>query len=279
MANYLWDVGPRINADMVAIGRKPRHAQNFVNQIMTGAKLIEQTESCRVFTDAKGKYRMEAHKTHNSIERLVTANDARDALAAKEGAEFYGQYAVTFHARERFKERFDASKTDTSIDAHLNNILRSATLQSVSKGKQGDEMHVYNAERHNMRLVISKATETIITVHQLVAETKAAPIIEKDSPLFGAIIAATKRELGKARRAFRKTNRELTEQLAAIQIEMAHAMVNKTRAKGEHIVSAVERKMNELAEQERAIVARLDAEQAKFERVEADAGKVIGGGR
>lgn len=269
MAKFSWNAGPRINADMVALGRKPMNAQSFINQIMKGAKLIEQTENCRVFTDAKGKYRLEVSLTNNVVERIAKSS----SVVGTEQVEFHGQYSLTVHAFCRFRERFTekaARMTDENITAYINDSLKVATLQSTD----GDT-HLYNAVNQNMRIVVNKAQKRVITVHQIVAE--AAPIIEKDSPIFAVIVAATKRELGKARRAFRKTNRELTEQLASIQIEMAHAMVNKTRAKGDHIVSAVERKMNELAEQERKVVAMLDAERAKFERVEADAGKVIGG--
>lgn len=273
MAKFLWNAGPRINADMVALGRKPMFAQNFVNQIMTGAKLVEQAENCRVFTDAKGKYRLEVSLTDNTVERIAKSS----SVVGDENAEFHGQYTPSVHAMERFRERFPdviPSMTDDSVARHLNNLLRVAVLHSTTPGKRNTAYN-YDAVNQNIRIIVDKVEQRIITVHHLKEES--APIIEKDSPLFGAIIAATKRELGKARRAFRKTNRELTEQLAAIQIEMAHAMVNKTRAKGDHIVSAVERKMCELAEQERKVVAMLDAERAKFERVEADAGKVIGG--
>ena len=275
MAKFLWNAGPRINADMVALGRKPMNEQSFINQIMKGAKLIEQTENCRVFTDAKGKYRLEVSLTNNVVERLMK----KTAIVDGEKVEFHGQYTATTHAIERFRERFvdnASNKTDAQINRHLNELLKTATLHSTTSNLRG-LVHNYDSFKQNMRIIVAKNTLSIVTVHQLVEEKQSTPIIEKDSPLFAVIVETTKRELGKARRAFRKTNRELTEQLASIQIEMAHAMVNKTRAKGEHIVSAVERKMNELAEQERSIVARLDAEKAKFERVEADAGKVIGG--
>lgn len=276
MAKFLWNAGPRINADMVALGRKPMFAQNFVNQIMTGAKLVEQTENCRVFTDAKGKYRLEVSLTENTVERIAKSS----SVVEDENAEFHGQYTPSIHAMERFRERFAdtaAHMTDDNVGAHLNNLLRVAVLHSTTPGKRNTAYN-YDAVNQNIRIIVDKVEQRIITVHQIKKE-EAAPIIEKDSPLFGAIIATAKRELAKARKSFRKTNRELTEQLASIQIELAHAMVNKTRAKGEHIVSAVERKMDELTAMQSEIVAKLDAENAKFERVKADAGTVIGGAK
>lgn len=275
MAKFEWNAGPRINADMVALGRKPMFAQNFINRIMDGAKLVEESESVRVFTDAKGKYRLEAHKTHNTVERIMK----KSAVVDGEKVEFYGQYTLTTHALDRYRERFSdkaTNKTDADITLHINNLLKLATLQSETVGKYGP-LHHYNAHNHNIRIIVNKAQKRVVTVHQIVEETQAAPVIEKDSPIFGAIIAATKRELNKARAAFRKTNRELVTQMATVQVEIATASINLVNAKGQHIVSAVERKIAELKAIEAELAAKIEAEQKRYERVEADARKVIGG--
>lgn len=263
--------------DIEALGKETNGnaAVNFANQLMADAKLVGMKEGKRQFESKGGKYLLTVHASEKIVERIVL----RNAATVETLPEFHGQYRLSNHAYQRYCERFPEMAGNHPIQSaqkYLNGLLMTSTLHSKTPGKK-NECHLYDSFKHNIRFVIDKADQTIVTVHMIKSEP--TPIIEKDSPLFGAIIAATKRELGKARRAFRKTNRELTEQLASIQIEMAHAMVNKTRAKGDHIVSAVERKMNELAEQERKVVAMLDAERAKFERVEADAGAVIGGGR
>lgn len=259
--------------DIFAIGAQAASTSAFIKDAMRGAIVTGKHEGKQVFTSTNRDYLLLIATDGKTVERVVLAGESFD----KELPEFHGQYFTLPHAIERFRERFAdtaARMTDDNVGTHLNNLLKVATLHSTTPGKFGD-CHVYDAYKQNTRIIINKAQGKIVTVHQLKEE--AAPFIAPDSPLFAVIFETTKRELGKARRAFRKTNRELTEQLASIQIEMAHAMVNKTRAKGDHIVSAVERKMNELAEQERKVVAMLDAERAKFERVEADAGKVIGG--
>lgn len=275
MAKFEWNAGPRINADMVALGRKPMNAQNFINQLMVGAKLVEESERARIFTDAKGKYRLEAHKTHNTVERIMK----KSAVVDGEKVEFYGQYTLTTHALDRYRERFSekaAGKNDAEITTHINNLLKLATLQAQTVGKEG-LVHHYNAAKQNIRIIVNKAQKRVVTVHQIVEQPQVAPVIEKDSPIFGAIIAATKRELKRATTNFRKRNRELTEQLASIQIEIAHAMVNKTRAKGDHIVERVEAKLMALEGEMNAIKAELEREMKQYSRIKDDATRVIGG--
>lgn len=248
-------------------------ATNFANQLMADAKLVGMKDGKRQFESKGGKYLLTVHASEKLIERIAL----RESATVESLPEFHGQYTATTHAMCRFRERFAESasnKTDAQINHHLNELLKTATLHSTTANSRG-VIHNYDSFKHNMRIIIAKNTLSIVTVHQL--KDEAAPVIEKDSPLFGAIIAATKRELNKARAAFRKTNRELVTQMATVKVEIATAMVSKVNAKGEHIVSAVDRRLAELKAVEAELAAKIEAEQKRYERVEADAKRVIGG--
>lgn len=271
---FIWAIGPRINADVIALDRKPNGAQNFVNQLMTNAKLIETNADARIFADAHGKYRLEAHTKQNVVNRITKALKSVDEVASTNGAEFYGQYKVTFHARERYAERFGNNRNEAKTVEHLNNILRSATFQSVTLGSKGDTMHNYNAEKHNMRLVISKETQTIITVHAI---ESVQPTLTADSPLFEVLIKTARRELTKATARFRKQQRIMTAELSAIQIEIAKSAVNRTRAKGEHIVMRIDEKVTKMQRKADEIAERLVAIESEHGRIASDVKRLTGG--
>lgn len=271
---FIWAIGPRINADIIALDRKPNGAQNFVNQLMTNAKLIETTADARIFADVRGRYRIETNASQNLVLRVTKALKQNDEVASQEGAEFYGQYKVSFHARERFAERFGNTRNEAQTIEHLNNVLRSATFQSVTLGSKGDTMHNYNAEKHNMRLVISKETQTIITVHTI---ESAQPTLTADSPLFDVFVKTAKRELRKATERFRKQQRIMTAELSAIQIEIAKSAVNRTRAKGEHIVMRIDEKVTNMQRKADEIAERLQAVESEHGRIATEVKRLTGG--
>lgn len=271
---FIWSIGPRVNADIIALNRNPKGAQNFVNQIMTSVKLIKSNGDARIFVDTRGKYRVEAHAVQNVVNRITKAVNADDEVAAVSGAEFYGQYKVSFHARERFAERFDNKRNESQTVEHLNNVLRSATLQSVSIGRQGDTMHNYNAEKHNMRLVINKRTQTVITVYTI---ESVQTTLTADSPLFDVLIKTAKRELTKATARFRQQQRSMTAELSTIKIELAKSAVNRTRAKGEHIVGRIDAnvaKMQRKADEISRNIAKIESEHG---RIATEVKRLVGG--
>lgn len=278
--SFLWDIGPRVTADAIALGQRADQAQQFANNLMRNSRATKTTPEMRQFTDRAEKYDIECDATRKIILRIRTKKAAaQQRIEAQEtDLEFYGQYAITKHAYERLQERFAFTDGREAAQRYLNNLLRSATLQSTTLCKGGEVAHNYNAVNSNMRIVIEKSSETIITVHAIVEAAPAPATLSESSPLYATLAKTVKRELLKAGRKWRKAERDMTLELATLQVEIARLAVNRTRAKGDHITDIIDRKLAQFMASYDAVKAKFDAEKAVWDATERDASLIIGGG-
>lgn len=259
----LYDATPQAIASLRQYGstyRNDHSAKQAIDALMSGAKLERTTDEYRIFSSANQKYQL-----------YVALNEQRVELLTLYAPAFITSYSVTKHAVERYRERFGGDLDDKRIEQKLCDLLKSATLQTVGSNAAG-VVHHYNSLTGNMRIVISVDERTIITVYPIKNEQLPPPT----SPIMQTIITATRRELDKAQRHFRKRNRELTEIIANKQIELAQAAIRRANAKGQHIVNAVERRMAKIEAERAAYSDLLKEERQRFEQLREDAGKIIG---
>lgn len=275
--SFLWDIGPRVTADAIALGQRADQAQQFANNLMRNSRSTKTTPEIRQFTDRAEKYDIECDATRKIILRIRSKKAAaQQRIEAQEtDLEFFGQYAMTNHAYERLQERFAFTDGREAAQLHLNNLLRSSTLQSTTFCKGGEVAHHYNSINSNMRIVIDKKAGTIITVHRI--SDVASATLSESSPLYATLAKTVKRELLKAGRKWRKVERDMTLEMATLQVEIARLAVNRTRAKGDHVTGVIDRKLAQFMASYDELKKKFDAEKSVWEATERDAAGIIGG--
>lgn len=277
--SHLYYVSTIAKDHYMQAGRDRKQAENQINQLMSHAKMVGMNESHRIFESANKKWRLFLHKTEKTVEDIVALNgeNGAETLADEitgDKPEMDGKFVLTKHALERIRERFGFPQmSDREVGAHVNNVLKVATFHSETASDTGFKRN-YDALKQSMRIVVDMKSRVIVTVYPL---SKSTPIHE-DSPLFERFAAVAKRELKKAGAAFRKTQRDLTAQISAIKIELAHAEVNLLNAKGPHIKNIIRKKMDVYARSIDELTAEIGRKESEFERVKADAQAIIGGG-
>jgi len=181
------------------------------------------------------------------------------------------KWNLTTHAIIRLKERYGVQPA--SAENFINQIMQNAVYVKSAHGNRT----IYHHEKRDMFVICNVEQHVVITVRP-VTENAAAHGANATNSLYAKVQRLAKREIEKAGAAFRKTQRDLTAQISAIKIELAHAEVNLLNAKGPHIKNIIRKKMDVYARSIDELTAEIGRKESEFERVKADAQAIIGGG-
>lgn len=172
-------------------------------------------------------------------------------------------YKVTKHAVEQAVDRFGWEDAELRIK----HLMQTAVYQGDVKGGK-----VYDHYNTRTRMILDSKRERVITVYSM---DSVKPPKSYDHPTLSSAIAATvKRELAKAAREFKRQQRAITAEIAALHFELADALakqarvyhpptIEKIQRKADAINAKIHRKQSEIAEAE-AEFAKLQTDAQRF---------------
>ena len=172
-------------------------------------------------------------------------------------------YRVTKHAVDQAVDRFGWDRTNA--ESRIKQLMQRAVYQ----GNDGSE-RIYDHYRTRIRLILDRDKDTVITVYSMDSEKPT-----ENSTLSSAIAAAVKRELTKAGREFKRQQRAIQSEVAALHFELADAMAKQARVYHPPTVERIQRKIDAI----NATIYRKQSEIADFEaeykRIKADAQRFV----
>ena len=183
---------------------------------------------------------------------------------------FHGQYKVTQHALERFRQRFPRKATRmkkyNDINGHLNELLKISVLHS-----RAGSCEIYDAKTKNTRLIIDSATQTIITVYPI-----NELVMPNDDAFYNAIKATAAKELSRARQKYKKSLKENAIRQAEKHVELSEAFLKLSRTRAIRIKSAIQNQIAKLEAEISAIKAERLSLSTAFNCLEEDANRILG---
>lgn len=182
-------------------------------------------------------------------------------------------YNVTGHAIDRVVERFTIQRE------HAKNHLVSLMQTAVHQGTTGTG-RVFDHYRTNTRLILSRDSDTVITVYTIDSEKDlVTPVFPKAIPTFASVSnfiidkarATIHREIAKARRQFTREFRSLSESQALIQIEIAELTLNKVRCRAPLTQLKIEEKISILLDSFDELGKSISRITTDFEKIKVEA--------
>ena len=187
------------------------------------------------------------------------------------------KYILTMHAVEQAQLRRNF-KTKEEARKWLLQIAQRAVFNG-----EDDTTRIFDHHKSRTRLIIDKYADRIITVYSMdsvkpskqYGYAKPTEILDAETPTLSSAIAATvKRELAKAAREFKRQQRAITAEIAALHFELADALakqarvyhpptVEKIQRKADAINAKIHRKQSEIAEAESEF-AKLQTDAQRF---------------
>lgn len=173
-------------------------------------------------------------------------------------------YRVTKHAVDQAVDRFEWERSNA--ESRIKQLMQTAVYQGDDgKGR------VFDHYRTRTRFILARDNDTVVTVYSM---DTVKPVV--DSPtLSSAIVAAVKRELSKAGREFKRQQRAIQSEVAALHFELADAMAKQARVYHPPTVERIQRKIDTI----NATIYRKQSEIADFEaeykRIKTDAQRFV----
>lgn len=174
-------------------------------------------------------------------------------------------YKVTKHAVDQAVDRFGWERE--GADFRIKQLMQTAVYQGDDgKGR------IFDHYRSRTRMILDRKDDRVITVYSM---ESGAPVIETPT-LSNAIAAAVKRELTKAGREFKRTQRAIQSEVAALYADLADELSKQARVYHPPTVERIQRKIDAI----NATIYRKQAEvaecEADYKRIEADAKRFVG---
>lgn len=180
------------------------------------------------------------------------------------------KYYATSHAKDQAEERFGWERSNA--EKRMRDLMQTA----VYRGTDGSARY-FDHERSGVRMVLAKDKNVIITVYEIEPAVDDFVPIRAESPtLSSAIAAAVRRELSKAGREFKRQQRAIQSEVAALYAELAEELSKQARVYHPPTVERIQRKIDAI----NAAIYRKQAEvaecEADYKRIEADAQRFVG---
>src|SRR5690606_16743953 len=127
-------------------------------------------------------------------------------------------YRVSKHAVDQAVDRFGWERKDA--DSRIRQLMQTAVYQGDDgKGR------IFDHYRSRVRFILARDNDTVVTVYSM---DTVKPVAETPT-LSSAIAAAVKRELSKAGREFKRQQRAIQSEVAALHFELADALAKQAR--------------------------------------------------
>lgn len=173
-------------------------------------------------------------------------------------------YKVTKHAVDQAVDRFGWERE--GADFRIKQLMQTAVYQGDDgKGR------IFDHYRSRTRMILDRKDDRVITVYSM---ESGAPVIETPT-LSNAIAAAVKRELSKAGREFKRQQRAIQSEVAALYADLAEELSKQARVYHPPTVERIQRKIDAI----NATIYRKQAEvaecEADYKRIEADAQRFV----
>lgn len=177
-------------------------------------------------------------------------------------------YKVTKHAVDQAVDRFGWERE--GADFRIKQLMQTAVYQGDDgKGR------IFDHYRSRTRMILDRKDDRVITVYSMESGAPALQSIETPT-LSSAIAAAVKRELTKAGREFKRQQRAIQSEVAALYAELADELSKQSRVYHPPTVERIQRKIDVI----NATIYRKQAEvaecEADYKRIEADAQRFVG---
>lgn len=180
------------------------------------------------------------------------------------------KYNPSVHAVERIREYFDVQ--EDGAKRFINEAMRKSKYVTT----QADGKLVYKNAEHDAMIVVNATSNTVVTVLPPKGRGKSNAYTLQETRFNGAITATIRREMAKARRAYVRETRRLSEEIAIIGLEIAQLTLNKARAKSPVTQRHISAKVADIhAEQERLAAIRKQAD-TEYKALRAEAAALIG---